>query len=231
MKVLGDWDEVGTATISLQQRDLPLHKDFQKNWDLWQILQLMEPLRERPIVDLGSGENYTLNMLRRAGFKALVGIDMRVPRESWFDGLRSTYRRYRPRKGLLPRYRLVQGNILNTPFDQSFFDAAVCLSVVEHNVNLEQFFAESSRILRKGARMYLSTDYWEPKINTTGATFGGMPWKIFDKTGVETLAAIGRSHGFKLDDPTIPDVKMPVVYAKGKHYTFISMTFTLSKST
>lgn len=168
-------------------------------------------------------------MLRKAGFKNLVGMDLKVPRIGMIAKARGAYRHVRPRPGLAPSYRLVRGNIQSTPFEESSFDAAVCLSVVEHNIDLEKFFSESSRILKDGARMYLSTDYWDPKIDTSGIFFGGVPWNIFDKTEVEQLVDIGHGHGFSIDDAEVSSVSSPLVYAKGKHYTFVSMIFTLSK--
>lgn len=230
MNVLRTWDEVGTSIIKLQEQGLPLHRDFQKNWDLLQILLSMQEFKEGSIVDLGCGGNFTLNLLRRAGFKSLVGIDLSVPKTGFGSTLRGVYRRYRPRLYSIPMYRLVRGNILGTPFQASSFDAAVCLSVVEHDVNPELFFRETSRILKDGARLYLSTDYWEPSVDTSQIKYGNMPWRILDRSEIERLVAVGRRFGFLVDGDEVPEVGEPLVYNKGKHYTFISMTFTLSKS-
>lgn len=190
----------------------------------------MQPFKEKPIVDLGCGGNFTLNLLRSAGFKSLVGIDLTVPKAGIAGTIRGIYRRYRPRSYSVPMYRLVRGNILDTPFDDNSFDAAVCLSVVEHSVDTESFFRETSRIMRDGAKLYLSTDYWEPKIETTAIKYGGLPWRILDKSEIELLIGIGCRFGFQIEgESTVPGAEAPLVYSKGKYYTFISMAFTLSK--
>ncbi len=60
------------------------------------------------------------------------------------------------------------GDITDTRFADKFFDAAACLSVIEHGVDLTAFFTEMGRILKPNGLLMLSTDYWETPVDTAG---------------------------------------------------------------
>jgi hypothetical protein len=102
-------------------------------------------------------------------------------------------------------------------------------TVIEHGVNFERFFKETSRILRNGAVLYLSTDNWEPKIDTTGILAFNSSWTIFSKNQILGIIVTASRAGFELASRDDPSTSEPVVWWMGKEYTFISMRFTLKK--
>jgi SAM-dependent methyltransferase len=127
-------------------------------------------------------------------------------------------------------YKLVKGNIERTHFAPDTFGLGISLSVIEHCVNLRRFFQETSRILKNGATLYVSTDYWDPKIATEGLFMYGIPWRIFCKSEILDAIDIAEEYGFKLRrDAAVPDVDKPVIYYFDKGYTFISLDMLLSK--
>ena len=79
IKVLQDWVEIGEANKSLGRLALPKHSSAEKNWDFYQLYQLMESQqRELKIVDLGCGGGDTLRLLGAMGFENLLGIDLSI---------------------------------------------------------------------------------------------------------------------------------------------------------
>ncbi len=51
------------------------------------------------------------------------------------------------------------------------FDYITSLSVIEHGVNIENYFKEMNRVLKKGGMLLTSTDYWYDKINNSAKVF------------------------------------------------------------
>ena len=88
------------------------------------------------------------------------GIDLKI---GPLSRAKQWARMVRSRSLKLP-YRLRQGDLTRTPFSTGMFDVGICISVIEHGVPLELFLKESYRILRPGAPLLVTTDYWEPRI-------------------------------------------------------------------
>jgi len=44
------------------------------------------------------------------------------------------------------------------------FDYITSLSVIEHGVNIQNYFKEMNRILKKGGVLLTSSDYWPDKL-------------------------------------------------------------------
>ena len=47
-----------------------------------------------------------------------------------------------------------------TGFQNNTFDFVTSLSVIEHGINIENYFKEMNRILKKEGLLLTSTDYW-----------------------------------------------------------------------
>jgi len=115
-------------------------------------------------------------------------------------------------------------------FKDNEFEAAICLSVLEHGVDITRFFKEASRILTNGTKLYVSVDYWEPKIPTVGISMYGRPYTIFCRKEVMAMIQIAHKYGFRLkQNMEIPEVCEPVIYFLDKAYTFLSIEFILEK--
>ena len=58
-------------------------------------------------------------------------------------------------------------NLEATHYKENTFDFVTSLSVIEHGVDIQKYFEEMSRILKKDGLLLTSTDYWPEKtINT-----------------------------------------------------------------
>lgn len=233
MKVLCDWNEVGSSVNSLKKAGLPLHTDPAKCWDFDNIRDLFtERVKDKAslIADLGCGPSMygcvTLELLRSMGYVNLTGIDLHVPA---YTRVASALRGYKKGKTLSP-YRILKSDLTSTSFKTASVDAAILLSVIEHGVDLVKLFAELERIMKKGGVVYLSTDYWEDhKAAAKGYAASGasenseLPWRIFDKPTIKELLTIASKHGFEHGGGAVPPCKDRVVWWQGQYYTFIAI--------
>ena len=226
IRVLHDWHEVGDSILALQRLGLPMHETPQKNWDHKILADALHGVDKRSrIVDLGCGDGHTLAFLYTMGFANVDGIDFRI---SWRLRLRCLATKWRART--LPwrqSLQLRKGDLTQTPFPAQSCDCAISMSTIEHGVDLESFFSEAARILKRGGLLLVTTDYWEKKIATDAAArVYGLPWQIFSRNQVEGMILAAGAAGLALLEQTdIPRCATTPVLWQGVSYTFIAMLF------
>lgn len=223
IKVLKSFDEVGEAIIWLQKKGYPLYRGVpQKNWDLFQIAQIFEELNPNNVLDMGCSGLCVLWLCHKMGIKNSFGIDLRFSLREKLTPFRTMLRERTLR---LP-FKLIKGDLTKTYFSDNCFDAITCLSVIEHGVELKSFLKEAGRLLRKNGVLYVSTDYWEPKICVSDLLRPfGLSWKIFSKKEIISLINLAEKFDLILENYEIPPVNKKVVFGHGKYYTFISCVF------
>nr|WP_242033675.1 MULTISPECIES: class I SAM-dependent methyltransferase [Cyanophyceae] len=188
---------------------MPTHLTVEKNWDQWLLAQCLDHSdRHCPIIDLGCGDYCTLEFLAALGFQQLHGIDLTI---------------HQP-VGDRP-YQLYQGDLTATPFSDQTFDCAVSISVIEHGVDLKQFFQETYRILKSNGLLFITTDYWQEKIQIDPSIKPfGLSWSIFSFVEVQAAIALAQQQGFRLlSDSQIAPCKERTVDWHGQQYTFIAI--------
>ena len=212
MRVLQDWAEVGDATLNMRKNHLPCHGMAYKNWDIWNIYNLVKNMnRNIRILDFGCAGCFVLKLLNHLGFQNIYGIDLYESIQTFiFDELMSILK--------YPNVKVIRGNGLKSGFHDGFFDLVISLSVIEHNVNIEYFFKEMYRVLKPDGVLYLSTDYWGEKIVSEDKN------KVFSKIEIKDMLDFAESTGFQVNK-NIPKCKDKVVFANDKRYTFLSMVF------
>jgi SAM-dependent methyltransferase len=224
INVLQNWQEVGCATLALQRERLPIHSTAQKNWDHYLLHKLINSQDRRiQVIDLGCGEAHTLKFLYSLGFKNIDGIDFRI---SWKVRAAQLIRAWRQKALNLP-FHLYPGDITKTPFRNDSYDLAVCVSTIEHGVDIKAFLREASRILKPGGLLFLTTDYWEEEVQATNsANAFGLPWKVFSQDEIKLLIRLAQGCGLVLSqDTTIPACSDKTVFWQDSNYTFISLVF------
>lgn len=210
IKILQNWREIQAATHEIQQKKLPLHLDVHKNWDhslLYEVVANKD--KQSQIVDLGCGEGCTLDFLAALGFKNLHGIDLKLVPDK-----------------IAVNYALYQGDLIKTPFPSGECDMAISVSVIEHDVDLPAFLAEVSRLLKPGGLLFITTDYWEDKVEIDDSIKPfGLDWKVFCKLDIEEFIALAKAHDLVLEsDESIPpcsDKSINWYY----EYTFMALLF------
>jgi predicted O-linked N-acetylglucosamine transferase (SPINDLY family)/SAM-dependent methyltransferase len=212
IKVLQNWQEIGEATLALQRKALPTHTDVRKNWDQLLIYEaIVSQDRNSCIIDLGCSPYCTLHFMAALGFKNLYGIDLTIEDNEIENA----------------PYSLFRGDLTDTPFSSNFFDFAVSISVVEHGVDIRDFFKEASRILKLNGLLFITTDYWEDKRSIDPSIKPlGLPWNVFNKKEIKELISAAQDYGFVVEeDINIPPCSDKPIFWQGVEYTFIGLLF------
>lgn len=227
--VLKSWSEVGQAIHSLAERGYRLHHNPVKSWDLWLISEMVKDLnREELVVDLGAAVLGGVRLLHEMGFRKIIGYDFEF---SIFDRMLQlrdwlAHMRRARRPTALP-YRLHQRDLLMTGVPAGRVGAIVCLSVVEHGVDLGRFFGEMARLLKPAGRLYVSTDYWDPKLDRDGRKMFGQPWTIFCAKEIKSMIEYAKRFGLIVErwEPENLKCQEAVVHDGPHAYTFAAIRF------
>ncbi|MDQ1292828.1 MAG: class SAM-dependent methyltransferase [Actinomycetota bacterium] len=211
--VLGGADEWRRAVAECRRLGLPLHHDRPKNWDALGAVStvLAEVGRDARVLDAGSARySSVLPWLRLYGLSDLVGNNL-----EFGDDVR--------RDGVLFRY----GDIAAMDFPDGRFDAVTCMSVIEHGVPQEAFFAQAARVLRPGGVLVVSTDYDADPPDTTGIMMYGRPVMIFSPDTIRDLVQLAADKGLDLiGQLNLEHAERPVHWRRtGLDYTFVRLAF------
>jgi len=160
--------EIEKCSRDLLLRGFVSHAHKCKNWDLAHIIPA---IKNGNFLDLGSCESYILKNLSIKGILGeLHGIDLRNP-DVVVQGVKYSV-----------------GDLMNTRLQTNYFKNITCLSVIEHDVDLDKFLREASRLLQDKGKLFVTFDYWEPKI-TPSLKLYDLKWQILDKKTCEDLIA------------------------------------------
>lgn len=228
IKVLQGWDEVGQSYRNLLEHDLPPHERVEKNWDLDVLRELLtESPRATRILDMGCGGLHTLSFLSALGFACLRGVDLHLSLRERTRGLRTALR---TRTTGIP-FRVRSADLVDTPYAGRSFDAITCISTMEHGVDARAFLTEAHRLLTPRGLLFLTTDYWEPRIDVPRHLRPfGLDWQIYGESAISVFIETAHEVGFDLlqRDASIPSCSEACVYAFGLEYTFIALAFRAS---
>lgn len=99
-----------------------------------QLLFLARGINPDRILDVGCGEGFTLDKLKRMQIgRCLEGIDFSS------DSLEIA-------KKIFPDLRFAEGNIYNLPYEDRSFDLVICTEVLEHLENPKMALREMKRV-------------------------------------------------------------------------------------
>ena len=178
-EILKTKSEIDRSSRFLHDQGLMLNECDAKNWDLAHILPRMG---HGNILDMGCQGSIVLDNALRLGLCGdKVGIDLVE---------------FPSRNGI----RLIQGDLTDTRLPAGHFDYLTCLSVIEHGVDVGAFVAECARLLKPGGKLFLTFDYWDPKISTDIRMFG-LAWTLFCRGDVENLIRQCNAAGLKIVAP------------------------------
>ena len=202
-------NQIDEATRWLQRLDYQEHPISCKNWELSVILPA---IGWGAILDMGADGSFILHNIEN---ERRVGIDL-----AKVEGTNAA-------KGA--EYH--QGDLMHTPFADGEFDVIVSQSVIEHNVDLDAFANETSRLLKNGGKLIVSFDYWPIPPDTSHVSLYGLPWKILSETDVHSLIRLMSEKGLELSgnvDWSVGDAVINPQYcspAQGISYTFGILEF------
>jgi SAM-dependent methyltransferase len=147
------------------------------------------------ILDVGCNGSPILPLLRRLGFMNLYGCDLFLKK-----GISAAIELYEEKTFVIS----VQ-DLEKTEFQNNTFDFVTSLSVIEHGINIQNYFKEMNRIIKKGGLLLTSTDYWPDKIVNlvnTDVNPKNSPDNIFSRKEIEEdVIRIAERNGFLLTEP------------------------------
>ena len=176
----GEWQE---ATRKGKELQLPLHRAEIKNWDHLAAVHAIVGSLPKSAYVLDAGAEFYSNVLPALfvyGYHHLYGINL-----SFTDPARRGPIRYLP------------GDITRSEFPNAFFDAITCMSVIEHGVPLQAYFAEMFRVLKPGGILITSTDYYPEPVDTRDYVAHGAAIKIFSRAEAEEMISLAMRCGFE----------------------------------
>ena len=234
--VLKNLSEVNYAINNLHSLGLFAHPDKVKSWDTYKMIKIIsEGDRSSFILDVGCNGSPILSILKRLGFKNLYGCDL------FLKKIPSTlteivYPLYRPIIEMYEdkAFNISIQNLEKTNFQDKMFDYITSLSVIEHGVNIQNYFKEMNRIMKKGGILLTSTDYWPDKILNiikTKHNHRNDPDNVFSKEEIEKdVLKAAELNDLILTEPIDFSFENKVVHynVTGLDYTFIF--FALKKT-
>ncbi len=189
-KFLKNRAEIDECTQYLKQNSYVSHSLICKDWDLANILV---ELTDGNFLDMGSSDSYMLKNTVLKGIKGeKYGIDFRNPDV--------------PVAGV----KYIVGNLMATGLPDNFFQNITCLSVIEHEVDFNRFAKEAFRLLANEGKLYVTFDYWTPKI-VTGIKLYGLEWNVLDKNDVLALIQECLNNGLYLVDEIDWSLEEPII--------------------
>lgn len=191
--------EVEKSIYEIKCMGLVPHNEWSKNWDnLHAVKFILERGNVKSnIMDMGCATyGVILPWLETFGYCNLYGCD------TSFVG-----------HYIIRNIKYYKMDLQSTVFPDNMFDFITCMSVIEHGVNIEAYFKEASRLLKKGGYLITSTDYWKDGIDAD--------IKVFTKNDINNMIKIANMYGFELEHPIDFEDGDKVVSWKGYNYTFI----------
>lgn len=223
--------EVNMAKNELKKMGLFPHHGSEKSWDTFKMIEIISAAdRNSYILDVGCNGSPILPMLKRVGFRNLYGCDF-VLRPRYNATIMKIACRFF-KKDYLPivqmynddEIKLSIQNLEKTNYTDNMFEFITSLSVIEHGININEYFKEMSRILKNGGYLLTSTDYWPEKItNTKTVISNNVPDRVFSRDEIERIIKVGEEYGLRLIEPMDYSYQEKVVTWKktGLEYTFI----------
>lgn len=214
---LRDPREVDDAIDRLRRLGLTPHPDVPaKSWDMALALETIVrdiPMQGR-ILDVGARWSPIIERLELLGYRDIWACDLE---RSWRDDLRRFTRR--------SKVRFRQADLTDTGLPSASFDGITSMSVIEHGVDPDAYFAEMARLLRPGGLLITSTDFWCEPVPTDGIypygpRFGQM--RVFGPDDIRQFVEMAGRAGLRFDGELDLRCEERVVTWQrvGRSYTF-----------
>jgi SAM-dependent methyltransferase len=192
--VLKNSFEIYHAMKCLRSLGLFPHHDRVKSWDTLKMIDIIKQANMSAFVlDVGCNGSPILPLLRRLGFMNLYGCDLFLE-----EGISAAIELYNT-------FDISVQDLEKTEFENNTFDFVTSLSVIEHGINIQNYFKEMNRIIKKGGLLLTSTDYWPDKIVNlvnTDINPKNSPDNIFSRREIEEdVIRVAERNGFLLTEP------------------------------
>ncbi|MEG4442521.1 FkbM family methyltransferase [Microcoleus sp. AT9_B5] len=203
-------DEIYKCTDYLHRNGYASHNLVCKDWD---IAHIIFDLSDGNLLDMGSSDSYILkNAVLKNVQGEKYGIDLQPPDVP------------------LEEVKYMIGDLMDTKLPDHYFTNITCLSVIEHEVDFKKFATEVSRLLIDNGKLYVTFDYWTPKLKPDFKLYDKL-WNPLDENDTKNLIEECKSCGLNLVEPvdwSLGDaVIKPGYFSPGANisYTFGMLVF------
>ncbi len=214
---LKDSSEVSDVMERIRNLGFQPHPDWPKNWDAFRSFSFiaLNSCQDCSVLDVGtSAYGHLLSWLQLFGYRHLYGCDLVFP-EAFSRG----------------RIQYSPQDLQRTSYPTATFDFVTSLSVIEHGVDLAQYFSEMYRLLKPGGYLLTSTDYWCDPISTQGLydDLYRCPVKVFSPQSVAQMLQVAENSGFELVEDIQLACEEPLVYWERMKLRFTFLFFVLRR--
>ncbi|MEG4007153.1 FkbM family methyltransferase [Microcoleus sp. Pol11C1] len=203
-------DEIYKCTDYLHRNGYASHNLVCKDWD---IAHIIFDLSDGNLLDMGSSDSYILkNAVLKNVQGEKYGIDLQPPDVP------------------LEEVKYMIGDLMDTKLPDHYFTNITCLSVIEHEVDFKKFATEVSRLLIENGKLYVTFDYWTPKLKPDFKLYDRL-WNPLDENDTKNLIDKCKNCGLNLVEPvdwSLGDaVIKPGYFSPGANisYTFGMLVF------
>jgi len=203
-------DEIYKCTDYLHRNGYASHNLVCKDWD---IAHIIFDLSDGNLLDMGSSDSYILkNAVLKNVQGEKYGIDLQAPDVP------------------LQEVKYMIGDLMDTKLPDNYFTNITCLSVIEHEVDFQKFATEVSRLLIENGKLYVTFDYWTPKLKPDFKLYDRL-WNPLDENDTKRLIEECKNCGLNLVEPvdwSLGDaVIKPGYFSPGANisYTFGMLVF------
>jgi FkbM family methyltransferase len=203
-------DEIYKCTDYLHRNGYASHNLVCKDWD---IAHIIFDLSDGNLLDMGSSDSYILkNAVLKNVQGEKYGIDLQPPDVP------------------LEEVKYMIGDLMDTKLPDHYFTNITCLSVIEHEVDFPKFATEVSRLLIENGKLYVTFDYWTPKLKPDFKLYDKL-WNPLDENDTKNLIEECKNCGLNLVEPvdwSLGDaVIKPGYFSPGTNisYTFGMLVF------
>jgi SAM-dependent methyltransferase len=221
--VLKNSFEVYRSIKCLRSLGLFPHHDRVKSWDTLKMVDIIKQAdRSAFILDVRCNGSPILPLLRRLGFMNLYGCDLLLKEE-----ISAAIELYKA-------FHISIQDLEKTEYQNNTFDFVTSLSVIEHGINIQNYFNEMNRIIKKDGLLLTSTDYWPDKIVNlvnTDVNPKNSPDNIFSRREIEEdVIRIAERNGFLLNEAIDFTYEEKVIHWNDTCLDYTFIFFTLRKN-
>ncbi len=210
--VLRDEEEIRSAIEILRKLTAFLHHDRPKNWDLAKalIFVLLHGDYDSAVLEVGCGRwgGMLLPSLAIQGLRQLYGCD---------PALRRDFRR--------GPIKYLKRGFFSTGLPPESLQFVISLSVIEHEMPMDRYLAESHRLLVRGGYLLTSTDFWPGSETGSEPSVRGRVDHVFGRAGIESVFQVAAGLGFVPYDEMDFRAQAKLVSWRGASYTFAFLVF------
>lgn len=188
-KLLKSKNEIEECTDFLHRNGFVSHNLACKDWEIAHIISAVE---DGNFLEMGSSDSYILKNISLKRIKGeKYGIDLNQPDVP------------------ITEVKYLVGDLMKTGLPSEYFKNISC-SVLEHQMDFDKFASEVNRLLEPKGKLFVTFDYWEPKI-TAPMKLCNLVWQPLDRETLVRFINVCQTHNLHLIQDFDYTLRDPVI--------------------